>query len=72
MHVDAPWGGGKTTFANFVSAILSAAPAEHIALAKSLKAPFAAVAWPSVDPAASSPQDGNRVRKEPSCAGCGK
>lgn len=52
MHVDAPWGGGKTTFANFLRAILSAAPAEREALAASLNAPFATTAWPRVSPAA--------------------
>lgn len=50
MHIDAPWGGGKTTFANFVRSILTEADDEskRAALAEALGARVATESWPAV------------------------
>lgn len=48
MHIDAPWGGGKTTFANFLRSILTEADDEEkrAVLAAELGARVATEDWP--------------------------
>lgn len=49
MHIDAPWGGGKTTFANFLRSILTETDdeRERAVLAAELGARVATEDWPA-------------------------